>query len=45
MKDKFEMVGKKILEISLPNSREETVNINEFLGKKNVVIVLFRSIH
>lgn len=43
MKDKFNLVGTKIKEFSLPNSRNETNNIREFEGNKNVVIVLFRS--
>jgi peroxiredoxin len=44
MKDKFNMVGTKIPEFSLPNSRGETVGIKDFEGKKNVVVVLFRGI-
>ena len=44
MKDKFDMVGKKIPEINLPNSREETININQFYGKKNVVVIMLRGI-
>lgn len=44
MKDKFDLVGTKIQEFSLPNSRDETVNIRDLEGK-NVVIILFRSIH
>jgi hypothetical protein len=41
MKDKFNMVGKHIdEEFSLPNSRGETVNIKEFLGRKNILISL-----
>lgn len=43
-KDKFQMVGTKIPEFSLPNSRGETVNIKDFEGKKNVVVVLLRGI-
>lgn len=43
MKDKFNLVGTEISEFSLPNSRNETTNILQFKGKKNVVIVLFRS--
>ena len=43
MKDKFNLVGKKINEFSLSNSRGETRNIREFEGKKNIVIVLFRN--
>jgi len=43
-KDKFQMVGTKIPEFSLPNSRGETVNIRDFEGKKNVVVVLLRGI-
>jgi peroxiredoxin len=45
MKDKFQMVGAKIVEFSLPNSRGETVSIRDFEGKKNVVVVLLRGIH
>ena len=43
MKDKFKLVGTKIVEFSLPNSRGETRSINEFLGK-NVVVILLRGI-
>jgi peroxiredoxin len=43
-KDKFKMVGTKIPEFTLPNSREETVNIRDFEGKKNVVVSLLRGI-
>lgn len=43
-KDKFQMVGTKIPELSLPNSRGETVSIRDFEGKQNVVIVLLRGI-
>lgn len=43
MKDKFNLVGTKINEFSLPNSRNEIRNISEFEGNKNVVIVLLRS--
>ncbi|TFF90300.1 MAG: redoxin domain-containing protein [Promethearchaeota archaeon] len=39
------MVGKKIPEFELPNSRGKTVNIRELENKKNVVIILFRDIH
>lgn len=45
MNDKFHMVGTKIPEFSLPNSRGETVNIRDFEGKKNVVIILLRGIN
>ncbi len=38
------MVGTKIPELSLPNSRGETVSIRDFEGKQNVVIVLLRGI-
>lgn len=44
IKDKFQLVGTKIPEFQLPNSRGETVNIRDFENKKNVIIVLFRSI-
>ncbi len=39
------MVGTKIPGFSLPNSHGETVNIRTFEGQKNVIVVLFRSIH
>ncbi|MFW9829983.1 MAG: hypothetical protein ACFFEY_20615 [Candidatus Thorarchaeota archaeon] len=45
MKDKFNLVGTKIKEFSLPNSRGETVNIRDFENKKNVVVILFRNIN
>ena len=45
MKDKFNLVGTKIDEFSLPNSRGETINIRDFENNKNVVIVLFRDIN
>ena len=45
MKDKFNLVGTKINEFSLPNSRGETVNIRDFENKKNVIVVLFRNIN
>jgi peroxiredoxin len=38
------MVDEKIQEFSLPNSHGETVSIRDWQGK-NVVIILFRSIH
>lgn len=38
------MVGTKIPEFSLPNSKGETVNIKDFEGKKNVVVVLLRGL-
>ena len=44
MKDKFQLVGTKIQEFKLPNSRGETLNIRDLEGK-NVVVVLFRDIH
>jgi peroxiredoxin len=44
MKDKFEMVGTKIMDFGLPNSRGETVNIPDLKGNKNIIIVLFRNI-
>ncbi|MGV9198272.1 MAG: hypothetical protein ACOC44_16120 [Promethearchaeia archaeon] len=44
MKDKFNLVGTRIQEFSLPNSRDESVNIRDLKGQ-NVVIILFRSIH
>jgi peroxiredoxin len=45
MKDKFELVGTKIQEFTLPNSREESVNIRDLEGKKKVVVILFRDIN
>jgi peroxiredoxin len=45
MKDKFKLVGTKISEFSLPNSRGETINIRSLENKKNVVIILFRDIN
>ncbi|MFW9774053.1 MAG: hypothetical protein ACFFBY_02495 [Promethearchaeota archaeon] len=42
MKDKFNLVGTKITEFELPNSRGETKNIRGLQGQ-NVVLVLFRS--
>lgn len=42
MKDKFNLVGTKIKQFKLPNSRGETNSIRDFLGQ-NVVIILFRS--
>ena len=45
MKDKFNLVGTKIAEFSLPNSRGEVVNIRDFESIKNVIIVLFRDIN
>ena len=39
------MVGTKIKEFSLPNSSGEAINIRDFEGKKNVVLVLFRNIN
>ena len=44
MKDKFKLVGKKIPEFSLPNSRGGEVNIRELEGN-NVIIILFRGLH
>jgi len=45
IKDKFQLVGTKIAEFELPNSRGETTNIREFENKKNVIIILFRDIN
>ena len=45
IKDKFELVGTKIAEFELPNSRGKTVNIREFENEKSVILVLFRDIH
>ncbi len=38
------MVGKRIPEFSLPNSRGETANIRDFEGKRNIVLILLRGI-
>jgi len=43
LKDKFHLVGTKMPEFSLPNSRGETKSIKDFLGK-NVVVILLRGI-
>ncbi|MBD3196986.1 MAG: hypothetical protein GF317_18175 [Candidatus Lokiarchaeota archaeon] len=43
-KDKFDMVGTKIEEFSLPNSRSDNVNIRDLQGK-NVVVILLRDIN
>ncbi len=43
MKDKFKMVGTKIPEFSLPNSRGDRINITTLLGKK-ILIVLLRGL-
>lgn len=43
MKDKFNLVGTQISEFSLANSQGATTNIREFKGKKNAIIILFRS--
>ena len=45
IKDKFDLVGTKIKEFELPNSKGETVNIRDLQGKKNVILILFRNIH
>ncbi|MFW9952170.1 MAG: hypothetical protein ACFFKA_18770 [Candidatus Thorarchaeota archaeon] len=45
MKDKFQLVGTKIQEFSLPNSRGEYVSIRDLEGKKKVVVILFRNIN
>ena len=42
MKDKFNMVGKKIPEFNLPNSRGETVAVENFQGNNNVVVIVLR---
>ena len=42
MKDKFNLVGTKIIEFKISNSRGETKNVRELQGQ-NVVLVLFRS--
>ena len=45
MKDKFNLVGTKIEQFSLPNSRGETVNIRDLENKKNVILILLRNIN
>ena len=44
MKDKFELVGTKIQNFSLPNSRGDNISIKDLEGK-NVVLILFRNIN
>ena len=44
MRDKFNMVGTKIPEFDLANTKGEIVNIKEFQGKKNVLLVLNRAL-
>ena len=43
MKDKFDLVGTKIQDFSLPNSRGETIGMKDLVGK-NIVLVLFRNL-
>ena len=43
MKDKFDLVGTKIQDFSLPNSRGETIGMQDLVGK-NIVLVLFRNL-
>lgn len=43
MKDKFDLVGTKIQDFNLPNSRGETIGMKDLVGK-NIVLVLFRNI-
>ncbi|NHI94499.1 MAG: hypothetical protein EAX96_18555 [Candidatus Lokiarchaeota archaeon] len=38
------MVGKEFPAFTLPNSRDETVNLQDFRGKKNLVVILLRGI-
>ncbi len=45
MKDKFNLVGTKIEEFELPNSRGETINIRDLENKNNVILILFRDIN
>ncbi|MBY9015257.1 MAG: hypothetical protein KGD68_06155 [Candidatus Lokiarchaeota archaeon] len=45
MKDKFQIVGTKIQEFSLPDSRGGELNIRALEGKKKVVVILFRNIN
>lgn len=42
MKDIYDWVGKPIPEFTLQNTRGDRVNIRDFQGKKNVIIVLIR---
>lgn len=45
IKDKFKLVGTKIPEFELPNSRGNNHNIRDFENDKNVIVVLFRDIN
>jgi len=45
MKDKFNMVGTKVNEFSLPNNDGTEVAISSFFAQKNVVIVLLTDLH
>ncbi len=38
------MIGTEFPPITLPNSRDETTNLQDFVGKKNLVVVLLRGI-
>jgi len=38
------MVGEKIPEFTLQNTRGDRININKFYGKKNVVLILLRGL-
>ena len=38
------MVGTEFPPITLPNSRDETINLQDYKGKKNLVVVLLRGI-
>ncbi|MFX1375789.1 MAG: hypothetical protein ACFFA0_08260 [Promethearchaeota archaeon] len=43
MKDKYNLVGTKINDFKISNTRGETKSIRDFEGKANVLLVLFRS--
>ena len=44
MKDKFKLVGTRIPEFTLPDTRGNKVNIHGFQGNKNLVILLLRGL-
>jgi peroxiredoxin len=44
MKDKFDLVGTKIPDFTLPNSRGEKLSMRDLEGK-NIVLILFRNIN
>jgi peroxiredoxin len=44
MKDKFQMVGEKLIDFKLPTSRNKMFSTESLRNKKNMVIVLLRGI-